>query len=255
MGNRSVVAAKALAAVLLAGCGGSSSPLLGGGDGSGANNGSHGGTGGTSSNDMDATVSGGGDTDAPVFGTGSSTDDAGVITTQGACLPGDYQGQFMTYVGAGADGGSASGPFAFMWNGNLAIDLSAQKITMTTTSGGEVPVTTSTTTLSIADGGALDGGDMFGGTFYANLSGTLDCAPDAGPPYHFTATLSNGGYKNAFFTIPIVGNMTADYQDGDGGLPPMLVNGRILVGGIFMDGGTPLSSASGTWSATRVSSP
>jgi hypothetical protein len=254
MGFRSVVAVESLAALLLLGCGGSSSPLLGN-DGSGSSGGSHGSSGGAASGDTDATISGGGDTDAPVFGVGSSTDDAGVITTQGACLPGTYQGQFMTYVGAGADGGTAGGPFSFMWNGNLAIDLSAQKITMTTTSGGEVPTTTSTTTLSIADGGALDGGDMYGGTFFANLSGTLDCDPDAGPPYHFTATLSNGGYKNAFFTIPIVGNLTADYQAGDAGAPPMLVDGQILVGGIFMDGGTPLSSASGTWTATRVSSP
>jgi hypothetical protein len=35
----------------------------------------------------------------------------------------------------------------------------------------------------------------------------------------------------------------------------MLVNGGILVGGIFMDGGPVASSASGIWSATRVSGP
>ena len=113
-----------------------------------------------------------------------------------------------------------------MWNGNLTIDLAAQKITMTSTSGGEIPTTTATSTLEISDGGALDGSDMYGGGFFANLSGKLDCAPDAGPPYHLTATLSNGGYKNAFFQIPIVGNLAADYQEGGAGTPPMLVNGE-----------------------------
>ena len=74
---------------------------------------------------------------------------------------------------------------------------------MTSTTGGEIPTTTSTSTLEIADGGALDGSDMFGGGFFANLSGTLDCSPDAGPPFHLTATLSNGAYKNTFFMIPM----------------------------------------------------
>jgi hypothetical protein len=242
--------AEALAAALVLGCGGSGSSTFG--DGNGPQRGPAT-DGAASSDNTDATVSGGGDTDAELFG-GSPTREAGVIVTQGACLAGVYQGQFMTYVGAGADGGSPGGLFSFMWNGNLTIDLSAQKITMTSTSGGEIPTTTSTSTLEIADGGALDGSDMYGGGFFANLSGKLDCAPDAGPPFHLTATLSNGAYKNTFFMIPIVGNLTADYQGGDAG-PPMLVNGAILVGGIFVDGGAPTSSASGIWSATRVSGP
>jgi hypothetical protein len=235
---------EALTTALLVGCGGSGSSALDDG------NGPQTGPGASTANDNpDATVAGG-DTDAEVFGT-APIRDAGTIVTQGACVPGVYSGQFMTYVGAGADGGSAGGLFSFMWNGNLTIDLSAQKITMTSASGGEIPTMTSTTTLSISDGGALDGSDMYGGAFFADLNGSLDCAPDAGPPYRLTATLSNGTYSSGFFKIPIVGNLTAEYQGGDAG-PPMLVNGEILVGGIFMDGGTPTSSASGTWSATLV---
>ena len=238
-------------AALWLGCGGSGSSDFG--DGTGPNSGQgHGNGNGSSTDNADATVSGG-DTDAQVFGSTPTAGDAGTVVTLGACAPGVYQGKFMTYVGAGADGGSASDLFSFMWNGNLTIDLSAQKITMTSTTGGEIPTTTSTSTLEISDGGALDGSDMYGGAFFANLNGELDCAPDAGPPYHLVATLNNGSYNNSFFKIPIVGNLTADYQAGDAGVPPMLVNGGILVGGIFTDGGTPTSSASGTWTATWVS--
>ena len=45
---------------------------------------------GASTDGMDATVAGG-DTDAELFQP-SSGDDAGTVTTQGACLPGVYQG-------------------------------------------------------------------------------------------------------------------------------------------------------------------
>jgi hypothetical protein len=243
--------AEVLAAALLLGCGSGSTAVL---DGTGPETpaGSSGGGGGSAGN-PDATVSGG-DTDAQVFQPSPTTGPTGTVVTQGACVPGVYQGQFMTYVGAGADGGTAGGLFSFMWNGNLTIDLAAQTVTMTSTSAGEVPTTSSTSTLAITDGGALDGSDMYGGAFFANLNGELNCAPDAGPPYHLVATLSNGSYNNTFFKIPIVGNLTADYQAGDdAGAPSMLVNGGILVGGIFIDGGTPTSSASGTWSATWVS--
>ena len=240
--------AEALAAALLLGCGSGSRALA---DGTGPQTGPGPGGNSGASTDTDATVSGG-DTDAEVF-RASPTGEAGTVVTQGACAPGVYQGEFMTYVGAGADGGTAGGLFSFMWNGNLTIDLSAQKITMTSMSGGEVPTTSSTSTLAITDGGALDGSDMYGGAFFANLNGELNCAPDAGPPYRLAATLINGSYNMTLFKIPIVGNLTADYQAGDSGTPPMLVNGAILVGGIFVDGGTPTSSASGSWSATWVS--
>ena len=183
------------------------------------------------------------------------TDDAGIVTTQGSCTPGVYQGKFMTYVGVGGDGGSA-GPFAFMWNGSLTIDLRAQKITMTSTTVGELPTTISTSTLEIADGGALDGGDTMGGSFFANLSGELDCSPDAGPPFHLTATLRNGSYSlGGFIQLGMVGNMTADYVEAGAFTPPMLANGAILVGGVLTDGGAPFASASGTWSAFWVSAP
>jgi hypothetical protein len=183
----------------------------------------------------------------------AATDDGGLVTQSGACTAGVYQGKFMTYVGAGDDGG-APGQFSFMWNGDLTIDLTAQKITMTSMTGGELPTTTSTSTLEIADGGALDGSDPYGGRFFANLSGSLDCAPDAGPPYRLTATLSNGTFTYSFFSIDIIGHLTADYQEAGVGTPPMLVNGLILVAGIFSDGGAPSSSASGSWTAAWVSS-
>ncbi len=200
----------------------------------------------------DATVPSGDPGGSGVF-VRSPTDDAGsVVVSPSVCAAGVYQGQFMTYVGSGADGGSP-GLFSYMWNGNLTIDLSAQRITMTSMTAGELPTTTSTTTLEIADGGALDGSDTTGGSFFADLSGQLDCAPDAGPPYHLVATLSNGAYKMTFFQIPIVGHLTADYQGGGATTPPMLVNGAILVGGLLGDGGTEFASASGTWSATWVS--
>jgi hypothetical protein len=180
--------------------------------------------------------------------------EAGSTVIQSACAPGLYEGTFMTYVGAGGDGGSA-GPFSYMWNGTLSIDLTGKKVTMTsTTQGGEgFTSTTSTTELSIADGGALDGSDMIGGSFFANLSGELDCSPDAGPTFHLAAELSNGSYKTAFYQLAMVGNLTADYQEAGASTPPMLVNGAILVGGLLGDSGAPFASASGTWSATWVS--
>ncbi len=200
---------------------------------------------------VDATVP---DDDASQRFVPSATDDAGIVTTQGVCTPGVYRGKFKTYVGAGGDGGKA-GIFSFMWDGNLTIDLNAKKITMTSTTGGELPTTTSTDTLEIADGGALDGSDTMGGSFFANLNGDLDCSPDAGPPYHLTATLSNGLYKLSTVKILMEGHLTAEYRAAGPLTPSMLVNGEILVGGVLRDGGAPFASASGSWSATWVSPP
>ena len=199
----------------------------------------------------DATFSTGRDNDAELFMPGA-TNDAGVVVQPGACAAGVYQGKFMTYTGVGGEGGTP-GPFAFMWNGDLTIDLTAQKITMTSMTAGELSTTISTTTLEIADGGALDGGDTFGGHFFANLSGSLNCAPDAGPPYRLTATLTNGDYALPVFSSLIIGHLGADYQEAGAGTPAMLVNGDILVAGVATDGGAPYASASGTWTATWVS--
>ena len=208
------------------------------------------GGGGPSTDLPDATLPRG-ETDAQVF-IPSAADDGGVVQQAGACTAGVYQGTFMTYVGAGDDGG-APGLFSFMWNGNLTIDLTAQKVAMTSMTVGELPTTTTTSTLEIADGGALDGSDPYGGRFFANLSGSLDCAPDAGPPYHLTATLSNGNFQISTFALTIIGHLSADYQEAGVGTPPMLVNGQILIAGITMAGGSPSSSASGSWTATWVS--
>jgi hypothetical protein len=199
----------------------------------------------------DATVNSDEDGGGFHFVTAPPADAAGNVTT--VCSAGVYQGEFMTYVGVGGDGGKA-GLFSFMWNGSLTLDLAAKKITMTSTTGGEIPTTTSSTTLEIADGGALDGSDKMGGSFFADLNGELDCSPDAGSPYHLSATLSHGAYKDSFISIAIVGDLTADYQEAGAGTPPMLVNGGILVAGVLKDGGAPFASARGNWSATWVSS-
>jgi hypothetical protein len=234
---------------LAVGCGGSGSEEFADASGPSARTGS-GDDAGASGDD--ATVSG---PDPGTLGQfAPSSVDAGTTVIQSACRPGVYQGTFMTYVGAGGDGGTP-GLFSFMWNGSLSIDLTGKKVTMTsTTHGGEgFTSTTSTTQFEIADGGALDGSDTFGGSFFANLSGELDCSPDAGPTFHLVATLSNGTYKDGFYQIAIIGNLTADYQEAGASSPPMLVNGGIFVGGLNGDAGMPFASASGTWSATWVS--
>jgi hypothetical protein len=235
-------------AALALGCGGTGSNGLGDTGGPSSNPAPP--HGGPSSDQPDATLSNFGDTDAELFMPGAAVD-AGVANQAGPCTAGVYQGKYMTYVGAGGDGGSP-GIFSFMWNGSLTIDLTAQKITMTSMTVGELPTTVTTSTLEIADGGALDGSDTMGGTFFANLVGSLDCAPDAGPPYHLTATLSNGEYKLPYFSTMMIGHLTADYQEAGAGTPSMLVNGQILVAGVWTDGGAPYASASGTWTATWI---
>jgi hypothetical protein len=185
--------------------------------------------------------------DAPPFSAGDgaaifqATGDGGE-SVQGVCVAGVYAGKFTTTVGSGG-----SGPFAIMWNGDLSIDLAARKVTIVS-SGGE-GFSYDTSELEIAEGGVLEGGDTMGGSFFADLNGDLDCAPDAGPPYRFTATLSQGVYQSGIFSLPLAGNLSADYQATN---PPVLVNGIIHVFGSDA-GGTFSTMASGTWSATWVS--
>jgi hypothetical protein len=100
--------------------------------------------------------------------------DAGTTATS-VCTAGVYRGQFMTLVGQGTDGGTP-GLFTVMWNGNLTIDLRAKTITIASGSGNGESFGTDTSLLEVAEGGALEGGDMYGGSFYANLNGELDCA-------------------------------------------------------------------------------
>jgi len=169
-------------------------------------------------------------------------------TLSSACTAGVYRGQFMTLVGGGDDGG-APGLFAIMWNGALSIDLKAKTIMVSTGSGNGESFVTDKSQLEIAEGGALEGGDMYGGTFFATLDGELNCDPDAGAPYHLTATLANGHYTSLLYNLPIDGHLTADYQAST---PPSLTNGRLLVDS--PDGGfTSNVSAGGSWSATWVS--
>jgi hypothetical protein len=241
-----ILPALAVAPVAAFGCGGSGSTGFGSSNGSPS----------SSAPNVDASTL----DDAAIMFPGSSDgslviqpgtrSDGAVVVTQSICKAGVYEGKFMTFVGSGADGGSP-GIFSEMWNGSLSIDLTAKKITIMSASGsGENFTTTDTSRLEIAEGGALEGGDTMGGTFFADLDGELDCDPDAGQPYHLTATLFNGAYKNGFLSIMMAGNLSADYQASS---PPMLVNGAILTQGILTDGGAPFASASGTWSATWTS--
>jgi hypothetical protein len=156
----------------------------------------------------------------------------------------------MTVVGASSDGGMPSGIFNIMWNGNLAIDLKARTVVISTGGGNGESFGTDMSRLEIADGGALEGGDMYGGSFFANLDGELNCDPDAGPPFRLTATLGNGFYNSLFYNLPIEGHLTADYQATT---PPSLMNGQIFVDS--PDAGPLLSNsmAGGTWSATWAS--
>jgi hypothetical protein len=235
-----------LAVALGLGCGGASQGALAGDDGSGDSD--RNADGGPAL--ADATVSGDDASSGTIF-VNTGSDGSTVVVQDGPCAAGVYQGPFMTFVGGGADGGSA-GPFSFMENGILTVILSAQKVMMISMTGGEVPTTTSTTTFDIADGGALDASDSIGGHFFADLVGSLDCSPDAGPPYRFSATWANGVYSNPFINLPLVGQMAADYQEAGATSPPMLANGTIFGGGVLMDGGQPFVSASGSWSATWI---
>jgi hypothetical protein len=224
------------------GCGSSGSTGFDQGPPSGAQSATDGGAAGDAT--MVTSSGGGGDGGfafvQPNLGDGS--------TVSSVCVAGVYRGKFMTLVGAGDDGGSA-GLFSIMWNGNLAIDLMAKTVTITSGTGVGEGTVSDTTTLEIAEGGALEGGDMYGGNFFANLDGDLDCSPSAGPPYHLTATLFNGTYASPFYNLPIGGHLSADYQASN---PPMLVNGEIFVDS--MDAGLLTNaSAGGTWSATWVS--
>jgi hypothetical protein len=223
------------------GCGGSGGGALGGGSGGGT-------PGASPAHDA------GSPGDATAFavedGAGGffqALEGDGGESVQSVCTAGVYTGKFTTNVNSGGPDAAPS-PFAFMWNGNVSIDLTARKVVITQ-NGGEGN-STSTSVLEIAEGGVLEGGDMYGGVFSADMSGALDCAPDAGPPYHLTASLSSGIYMNAFLGIPIIGSLSADYQPSN---PPMLVNGAMDITGEFGDSGTSFATATGTWSATWTS--
>jgi hypothetical protein len=230
-----------LAALPMLGCGSSSSQGFDQGPPSGAQSPVDGGAGA----DATTVTSSSGDGGFTFVQTSDLTDGS---TVSSVCVAGVYRGKFMTLVGAGTDGGSP-GLFSLMWNGNLSIDLMAKTVTITSGTGVGEGTVSDTTMLEIAEGGALEGGDTYGGNFFADLDGELDCDPSSPPPYHLTATLFNGSYASPFYNLPIGGHLSADYQASN---PPMLVNGQILVESI--DAGLlSTTSAGGSWSATWVS--
>jgi hypothetical protein len=226
----------------MSGCGGSGSGGFGAGGGDGPSG-------------AGLAQDAGGSADATVFSSGTgdgggffqALEGDGGESVQSVCTAGLYKGTFTTSVNAG-NGDAAPSLFSFMWNGNVNIDLAARKVVIVQ-NGGEGNLA-STSTLEIAEGGMLEGGDMYGGVFSADMSGALDCAPDAGPPYHLTASLSDGVYSNSFLGIPITGSLSADYQPSN---PPMLVDGMMEITGHFNDSGANNATAIGTWSATWTS--
>jgi hypothetical protein len=147
------------------------------------------------------------------------------------CQPGTYTGTFATMVTN--DAGGIWSLFSVSWAGSLSITLQgmAQQ-----SGGGEIPLPT----LTIAPGAKLDGADMNGGHFIADMTGTLDC-----PSKKLNVTIANGAYE--FFldsgSIPLGGTMTATY-DGNSN-PPQLTMGAISVGSPSVPG----SDAEGAWSA------
>jgi hypothetical protein len=148
------------------------------------------------------------------------------------CEPGTYTGMFVTKVTN--DAGGLFSLFSFNWSGSLSITLQA----MVMNSGaGEIPLPT----LIIAPGAKLDGMDMMGGHFSADMTGQLDC-----PSKTLTITIANGMYT--YFGdaggVSMTGSMSATY---DGTMtPPQLTMGEMNVGSPQISG----VAAGGTWTAT-----
>jgi hypothetical protein len=223
--NRWLWAAAGATSLLLA-CGGQGAGELVGPAGQGPSD-----DGGADAQPADATTS---SDDGPVF-----VFEAGAqAPTSFKCQPGTYRGCFDTKVAGFTT-----------WNGALSITLVASDAGTTANCGGEG--FDCTTSLTIAPGAQLAGQDAYGGSFAMNLSGALDCSPDAGP-----ATLSgtlNGGY--CYFAtscdpdagLHIGGALTAIY----GNSPPTLaglnsvVDGGLSVCAITGDSGCVFAGAMG----------
>jgi len=166
------------------------------------------------------------------------------------CQPGTYRGTFTTKVGATDSGTSL---FNFNWNGCLSITLAPSDAGATKSGNGE---NFSYQALTVAPGAQLSGMDQMGGSFTLDLTGSLDCTPDSGPP-----TLSgkvNGGYCFGTATcspdsgLNVGGSLSATY----GNTPPALTgnqSGDLTVCAINADGGCLFAGADGTWSAALPS--
>jgi hypothetical protein len=147
-----------------------------------------------------------------------SSDAASEVTFE--CQPGTYTGMFSTKVTN--DAGGLFALFSFAWSGSLSITLQAM-------------------VMNIAPGAKLDGMDMMGGHFSADMTGQLDC-----PSKTLTITIANGVY-NYFGDaggVMMTGSMAATY-DGTTS-PPELTMGAMNVGSPQVPG----TSAEGTWTAT-----
>ncbi|HEX3770506.1 MAG TPA: hypothetical protein VHV30_06575 [Polyangiaceae bacterium] len=148
------------------------------------------------------------------------------------CEPGTYTGMFNTMVSN--DAGGIWSLFSIGWAGTLSITLQGK---VDNTGQGEIPEPT----LTIAPGAKLDGTDMNGGSFTADMTGSLDC-----PTKKLSVTIANGAYS--FFldagSIPLGGTMTATY-DGNSS-PPHLSMGTISVSSPQV----PQSTANGSWNAS-----
>jgi len=141
---------------------------------------------------------------------GPPSGDPGLVAsdaTAAACVPGTYAGTFDCTVTAFFD------IVQIPWSGSLSLTFVGQSST-----AGEF------TMLTIAPGAHLSGTDQYGGTFGADLSGTLDCATQK-----LTGTLQNGRYQLqqgiANVDITFTGDLAGDY-DGNA-TPPAFPTGTM----------------------------
>jgi len=172
------------------------------------------------------------------------------------CQPGTYTGMFTTKVGA-TDSGTTlfnfNFNFNFNWNGCLSITLAPSDAGTTKSGNGE---NFSYQTLTVAPGAQLSGKDQMGGAFTLDLTGSLDCTPDSGPPV--LSGKLNGGYCFGVATcaadggLNVGGNLSATYEN----TPPTLIGnqaGDLTVCAVGVDGGCLFAGADGTWSAALPS--
>jgi hypothetical protein len=146
----------------------------------------------------------------------------GTSSTGGECLPGTYAGTFTCNV-------MAISVIQFPWSGSLSITLVGQD-----TMNGEF------STLTIAPGAKVSGADGHGGTFTADLTGSLDC-----PTRKLTGSMNNGQYLNGFVRLLFTGDLTASYDVT--ATPRAFQNG---VMGPLVSPELPTVEGNCTWTAT-----
>jgi hypothetical protein len=185
--------------------------------------------GGGATNDGAPTRAGNGAAPPPLFAADSAP--AGSMSD---CKPGTYTGAYMMNAGL-AEGGFLSGLISIPLSGTLSITLVGNQ---STPHPGEF----NNSTLTVAPGAQMSGSDdTLGSTFYADLSGQLDCTSRM-----FVGTLSNGVYSflGDAASVMLIGSLMATYDPKAN--PLAFVNG-------YLDFTSPQVQGwegTGTWSAT-----